>query len=77
MQLPGCVVVNVATDTEQPAVLDVTAYETSPLPDPPEVASVTAVPPGTVVGEVEIVSVAWDAVNVNVTEALVASSQVP
>ena len=71
-------VVNVAPDTEQPAVFDVTAYETSPLPDPPEVASVTAVPPGTVVGEVEIVSVAWEtAVNVNVTEALVARSQVP
>ena len=46
----------VVPDTEQPAVFDVTAYVTSPPPDPPVVVKVTAVPVGPVVGEVEIVS---------------------
>ena len=62
-QFPGCVELRekfgVVPDTEQPAVFAVpavSAYVTTPPPDPPVVVKVTAVPAGPVVGEVEIVS---------------------
>ena len=75
MQLPGCVVDTTPDVTVQPAVFDVTAYDTAPAPDPPDVARVTSVPAGPDRSVFVIVSVAWaTAVNVNVAAALDAAA---
>ena len=59
VQLPGCVEFKLLTFvTVQPAVPDVTAYVTSPEPDPPDVVKVTGVPAGPENVVFEIVSVA-------------------
>jgi hypothetical protein len=74
VQLAGAVAFKLAPVSVHPVVVPDNANVTPPVPDPPLVVSVTAVPAAPDVVPFEIVRADWGPVNVNVFVTLVAEA---